>query len=127
MTRKRVPTKVLEARGAFRKNPNRRRDHEPEGVGVVGSPPESFSKEERAVWQDILERAPCGVLTGSDWFSVVLATRLWAKYMAEPESFNAALIARMYRIFGDLGCNPVDRASMHIPKPKEPNPFEQFS
>ena len=61
MGRKRKPTAVLEMSGAFKKNPDRRRN-EPESTGPLGSPPESFSKPEVEAWRVLVERAPTGVL-----------------------------------------------------------------
>jgi P27 family predicted phage terminase small subunit len=38
----------------------------PEGVGLVGLPPDWFDDEQRAQWNSVLERAPIGLLTETD-------------------------------------------------------------
>jgi len=69
--RPRTPTSILEGRGAYKRNPQRRRDreNEPEVTGGLGPPPERFMIQEpesgyqeaarlRTLWQEIAEEGP---------------------------------------------------------------------
>jgi len=123
---KKTPTRILEARGAFRKNPQRRREAEPVVSEPLGGPPEGFKPDELQAWREIVERAPMGVLTAADWHCVILASKLFAEAMRDTENMNAARLSRLHSLLGDMGMTPSARASLSIPQPKEPNPFEKF-
>ena len=125
MSRK-TPTRVLEARGSFRKDPQRKREGEPECREPLGSPPDSLAKDEREAWQEIVTRAPVGVLTAADWQAVVLASKLYAEAMRDFSGMNAARLSRLHSILGDFGMTPSARASLSIPKEPEPNPFDEL-
>jgi hypothetical protein len=66
MGRKKDPA-LLDAKGAFIKNPSRRRKREPkpQSTGELGSAPSRLSKEERAVWKELAEQFS-GVLGFAD-------------------------------------------------------------
>jgi hypothetical protein len=124
--KRKTPTRILDARGSFKKNPNRRRENEPEVTDPLSAPPDDFTEAEAKAWHMIASKAPLGVLTDADWPSVVMAAKLWAEFMTDSAGFNTARLTRLHRILGDFGLNPPDRASLSIPKPEEPNPFDQF-
>ena len=126
MSRPRTPTRVLEARGAFRKNPQRRRDGEPECTDPLGAPPEHLAEGEARCWHELAENAPVGVLTRSDRHSVEVAACLLAEFRVDRAAFNAARISKLQTLLGSFGMNPSDRASLSIPKPKAENPFAEF-
>ena len=123
MPRKKVPGQVLENRGSFRKNPQRRRTGEPTATGPLGNPPASFKPDEREAWREIVKRAPLGVLTAADWHAVVLASKLFAEAMRDCEAMNAARLSRLQSLLGCFGMTPSDRAGLAIPKAKAANPF----
>ena len=125
MARK-TPTRVLEARGAFRKNPQRKREGEPECTDPLGAPPGHLSPAEVACWQELAENAPVGVLVRADRHSVEMAACLLAEFRQDRTAFNAARISKLQSLLGSFGMNPSDRASLAIPKPAEPNPFAEF-
>src|SRR5512135_1804400 len=64
-------------RGAFDKNPQRRktRANEPEPVGVLGEPSDVLDEAEQARWREI--DAACPWLASSDRALVELACELW--------------------------------------------------
>ena len=126
MPRRKTPTRVLDARGSFKKDPQRRRDGEPEVTDSLSTPPDDFSEAEAKAWHMIASKAPMGVLMDSDWPSVVMAAKLWAEFMADSINFNTARLTRLHRILGDFGLNPSDRASLSIPKPRQYNPFDHL-
>ncbi|GAB5449931.1 MAG: hypothetical protein Hals2KO_02590 [Halioglobus sp.] len=126
MPGKRTPTALLNARGAFKKHPDRKREGEPQVTEPLGNPPESFTDDERQAWREIVERAPLGVLTAADWQCVVMASKLFAELMRDSEAMNAARIGRLHSLLGDMGLTPSARASLSIPQPKAPNPFDAY-
>ena len=84
--RPRKPTAVLEASGAFERNPQRRaeRENEPEANGPVGDPPDYFDANHRKVWFELVRKAPAGVLALSDAANLEIAVRLMVKMRNAP-------------------------------------------
>ena len=126
MSRPRKPTALLEASGAFRKNPARRRArlNEPEGTGPIGEPPEWLNAGERECWRELVADAVPGVLTRSDNNFVALLASLYAKVKARKVS--AAIYVQFRRGLSELGLTPTGRASMHVPAKPLPNPFAEI-
>ena len=81
MGRSRKPTAVLDATGAFAKNPQRKaaRENEPEPNGPIGDAPDYFNQTELSIWDEYVDEAPAGVLTKGDRKTLELAVRLTAK------------------------------------------------
>lgn len=123
MSRPRKPTSVLNAAGAFRKNPQRKRDGEPETTGPIGTPRESLSTTEVECWQEIVDCAPLGVLTRSDRIFVEIVAGLMAEMRADFEGMQTSRLALLVTMLGKAGLNPSDRARLSIPTAKEDNPF----
>jgi len=107
--RPRTPTQVLEDKGAFAKDPQRRasRKDEPKPNGPIGAPPDYFDDNHREVWQELVDEAPRGVLAKSDRKQLELTTRLTCKMRVVPGRMHKAL-----RFLGDallnLGMNEKD-------------------
>jgi hypothetical protein len=80
----RKPTKLLDISGAFKKNPQRRRDAEPTSSGPLGDPPERLPEAALPFWHELVAMAPTGVLQQSDRWAVELAARLMCKTASEP-------------------------------------------
>lgn len=65
-------------RGAFKHNPDRRREDAP-GSGLFDQkPPDYLTGEEIAAWHELVAVLPLVALTGTDQFAVVQAARIWA-------------------------------------------------
>lgn len=127
MARPRTPTKVLDARGAFRKHPERKRDREPSVTTPLGAPPESLTKQESAAWHEIAVGAPTSVLTESDRLSVELAARLLVESRTDWVNFTAAKLARLQSLLATFGMTPSDRAKLSIGcHQPDDNPFSAF-
>ena len=122
MPTKKTSAKVLEAKGTFRKNPQRKRE-DLEVSTPLGNPPDSFTDDQREAWQEVVTRARQGLLTGADWQLVVMASLLFAELVRDPDSMNAAKISRLHSALGDLGMTPQSRMGMAPPAAKEENPF----
>lgn len=126
MARPRVPTAVLDARGAFRANPQRRRPREPEGTGEIGNPPTRLSPAERRAWREVVKQAPAGVLSGSDRLFVEQIARLLAEQWSAGVDFPVTRAKRLDVLLGKLGMNPSDRARLEVSPPADgKNPFAQ--
>lgn len=76
MGRNRTPTVVLDAKGAFTKNPNRARPDEPTTDHPIGNPPSYLSKDEKKIWKERVKQAIPGVLKYSDRTAFELLVRL---------------------------------------------------
>ena len=122
MARPRLPTKVLELRGAFKKNPQRRREREgePEPEAGLGKPPKELDAPERARWKELGEIAPW--LTVADRAIAEMTVKLWVL-----ERKNALDVGKMKLLasnYAQLGLTPTGRSRVKVPaaKPKS-NPF----
>jgi hypothetical protein len=123
MGRPRTPTKVLEARSAFKKHPERRRDGEPQVDTPLGSPPDRLNALQARAWYEIAQTAPTGVLTSADRLDVEITAVLLAKQWADPDSMTDGARKQLQTALGKYGCNPADRSRLSIEKPKLENPF----
>jgi len=109
---------VLEGRGAFKKNPGRRRV-EPKVSGPIGEPPDYFTEEEKSAWREIVRIAPLDVLSVADSLVVELAARLMVMFRSKPvENFPVALVAQYRSCLGTLGMTPSDRSKV-VPQEKQ--------
>lgn len=126
MARPRKSAKILEAKGAFKKDPGRKRT-DLQGVGEAGDPPEEFSDLEKALWNRLKELAPPGVITGSDELLLEVGARAWAKMRQTPiEEVRPSLVAQMINICNALCISPQGRTKIVPPHPKKKNAFEGF-
>lgn len=111
--RPRTPTDVLDAKGAFKKDPQRKaaRQNEPKPNGPVGEPPSYFDDFHRGIWGELIDECPERVLTKADRKHLELATRLTAKMRIVPGRMH-----RWLKFLGEallmLGMNPIDVEAM---------------
>lgn len=79
--RPRTPTQILEDKGAYAKDPQRRqtRVNEPKGNGPVGAAPAYFDEAHQLIWDEIVDEAHPGVLTRADRKVLEIAVRLQRK------------------------------------------------
>jgi hypothetical protein len=122
MSKRRVPTKVLEMSGAIDKNPGRYADraNEPQPTGPLGDPPAEFlgpySTKLLAAWNEIIARAPEGVLTSADHAHVEMTARVMVRTRSSyAKSSDFTLLDKL---LGKMGCNPADRSKVAVTKPK---------
>lgn len=120
MARPRTATNILDARGAFRQNPQRKRDGEPKPKSAFRkSAPAHLTPEQKAVWKEIVKQIPAGVLTGSDHAVVEIVVVLYALFRELGAAMPAAQLTRMASLMGRLGLDPSGRASLVVPKEKD--------
>jgi hypothetical protein len=123
MGRPRTPSNILDARGAFDKNPNRRRVDEPEPNGEIGDPPKRFSASERLAWRELVNTAASGVFCKSDRLAVEMAAVLLAMFREDPAGMPGAKLARLDSLMARFGMTPSDRSKVSAPKAPAVNPF----
>ena len=78
MARPRTSAKVLELRGAFAKDPQRRRE-DLEGAGPWSDePPDHLTGPEIAAWREVVASLPKVAVSSSERFGIAQMARLWA-------------------------------------------------
>lgn len=118
MTR-RTATQLLELRGAFKQNPQRRRPHEPTpSKAFRRTAPRHLTAEQRRCWKEIVDQTPAGVLTGSDALLVELTALLLAELRADFAAMPTTRVTQLRLNLGLLGMTPSGRASLTVEKPK---------
>lgn len=123
MGRPRTATNILEAKGAFKINPERKRPGEPKTGKFDSTPPEYFDADHIAVWDELVNMIPAGVLTSSDLIQVEMLTNLIVDYRKDPDKFPTQRLGRMSTEMHKLGLNPSGRASLIVEKHQE-NEFD---
>jgi len=124
MARSRTATAILDARGAFAKDPQRKRPDEPKvSTPFPRQSPDHLSPEESACWVEIVGIAPAGVLTGADTVIVEMVACLLAEYRKDREGFAAAKLTRLSSEINRIGLSPSSRAALTVDKPKD-NEFD---
>jgi hypothetical protein len=122
----RKPSNVLDAKGAFKHDPNRKRV-DVEGVGAMPDPPETLNDLERELWFEIIKMIPPGVATGSDALQVEITARYWAKLRNTlTGDLTAAQIAQMASLCSALGMTPQGRTKIPQAGKQKKNSFDGF-
>jgi phage terminase small subunit len=118
--RKRTPTKILEIRGAFRRNPQRKKDREgePEPTLGVGKPPSYLGPEARARWRELATLGQIW-LTQAERPKLEETAKLWAK--SRRNELTTADGKRYDKLLGDLGFDPVARTRIKTPSQSKPD------
>lgn len=123
MPKPRTPSAVLEARGAFDKDPARRRDDFEAGA-FDPTPPTYFKVHQKAVWSEIVAALPASVLQATDRMAVELAARLIAHFRKLPDTeVTSAQVAQIRTALAVLGMTPADRSRVSAKKQDPINPF----
>lgn len=109
MGRPRTPSNVLELRGAFKKNPARRRK-DPEGTApFCESPPPHLPQAAVSAWSYIVARLPQIALFNCDEIAVEMAARQLASYWLTGDHDT---LKELRQWLARLGMFPVDRAKL---------------
>ncbi|MBD8632753.1 hypothetical protein IFT74_15420 [Oxalobacteraceae sp. CFBP 8755] len=123
MPKPRTPSAVLEARGAFAHNPDRKREDFQSGE-FDKSAPEYFSPGQVAVWDEIVCLLPPSVLQATDRLAVELTARLVARFRSQDDAdVSMAQVAQIRTALASLGMTPADRSRVGAIKPPAVNPF----
>ena len=121
----RKATSVLEAGGAFKKDPQRARAPEPESKHPIGNAPSYFTETQREAWHDFVTDAPPGVLSGAERVLVEMITRLMAE-IRESDEVKASVFSRLESLIGKCGMTPADRPRVGVAPPKDANDFDDI-
>lgn len=123
------PTEVLESKGSYEHDPQRRRKPVPKSEKDFGNAPSYFSDSERKVWRDLKDQLPKTVLTSSDKMMAEALCMLVAK-MRNREPMMASDMSTMVRILSEFGMSPVSRAKLAPIDKKDDNknnPYAKFA
>lgn len=122
--RPRKPTAVLELAGAFKHDPQRKRNDEPVPTGKPGKAPEYLGEDGAELWAKM---AAVGFwLTDADAFLLEVAVRyldLFRKGTDDPK-----LVSPLINVLNKLGFGPAERSKIKAPgaKEKPDDPFADF-
>jgi hypothetical protein len=106
--RTRTPTAILELRGAFKRNPNRRRPNEPLVTAPLPNAPRRLTKHVRLIWSEMQTNGFW--LTSADKFIVEIAATLIAWHRDGNHKITPLLIATLAK----LGFAPKSRAALNV-------------
>jgi hypothetical protein len=123
MARPRKPTNVLELKGAFKKDPQRKRPSEPVPTGGIGPAPSALPAKLRVIWDEVVAICPPGVLGNSDRIALEALVRLLNEFRTDYAEFSGARMSQLVSLMGRFGLTPSDRSKIVVPKGKEKNPF----
>ena len=110
------PAALQEASGAWRHNPNRRRDEAKIRAPIdTNNVPENMNEHEAKCWHEIIFNAPLFVLKNSDAYIVEAAARTLSR-VRQPERYKLSMtqqiqVMSQLRVFlSHMGMTPADRA-----------------
>ena len=124
MARPRKPTSQLKLVGAFEKDPQRKREHEPVCTDPAILPPNDLSEEAREAWDFLVATAVPGVLTAMDSASLLLCARCLSEVW--DGEVNITDSQKVNVMLGKLGMTPSERSKVIVPKKKEDNPYTAY-
>lgn len=123
---RKLPASVLEAKGAFDKDPQRRRV-DPIAQGDLGDAPSYFNAEQQAIWDELKNQLPEGLAKAADRMMAEVTVRLM--YKLRTQGLNSSETSQLINALGRLGGSPSDRAKCSVPAtaaPKESDEFSEF-
>lgn len=120
---RKLPASVLEARGSFDKDPQRRRV-DPVASGDLGEAPGYFSDDLRAIWNELKCQLPEGLAKSADRMMAEIAVRLMFKLRTQ--GLNSSETSQLINCLGRLGCSPADRAKCSVPVDNNPKNDDEF-
>ena len=123
MARHTTPTAIKEARGSFKKHPERRPSGEFEPELGIGPAPPSLGVEAE-IWDEVVQLLPSGVLGNTDRIALEIMCKLIFRMRHDFDSMTAAQITRLETLLARFGMTPADRTKIVVPKSKPKNPFE---
>jgi phage terminase small subunit len=127
MPRPPQPAEILELKGSFKQNPNRRRPPCPKSDQPIGDPPAWMSAALQRIWHEIISESVPGVLTRADRGILSLACYLETKLRAG--TLRGPDIAQYRMCRAEIGMSPVARQRLTA-QPKAPeadDPFLKFA
>lgn len=126
MARPRTPSNVLELRGAFKKDPQRRRVNEPKPIGEIGGYC-AGSTDSKEIWNEIVAYCAPNVLTVSDRMALEIATQYMSQFRVDPTNFSNERVRALIGLLSKFGMTPSDRAKLSIPNLDAKNDESRWS
>ena len=120
------PREVAEHKGAIRKNPQRYRKQPPAVDLPLGTAPDRFTPDQKAIWFELETYAPRGSWTGADRVTVELLSVLLDEFRTNYAEMKVAKIGQIVSCLARLGMTPADRQKLGTEKPADENPFDAF-
>ena len=130
MPRHPKPFEIVKLEGRERENPRRYKSRAvaPKSDTDIGECPARLNPEVRAVWQEITQSIPAGVLTATERIALEILCELVAEHRADPRAFQAAKHAQLVSLLGRFGLTPADRVRLVPAKEQtKKNPFLEFA
>lgn len=125
MGRPAKPTAVLELVGAYKKNPQRKRKHEPkpaQGIGKFIEGPTDLS----SIWDEVVAQTVPGVMTMSDRIALEMVCRLMAEIRIKPDEISVGKVTALCNLLGRFGLTPADRAKVSVPEEEKEDEWDGF-
>lgn len=124
------PFEIIKLEGRERENPRRYKSRAiaPKSEQDIGECPARLNPDVRAVWLEIVQSIPAGVLTATERIALEVLAELVAEHRANPREFQASKHAQLISYLGRFGLTPADRVRL-VPIKDEPknNPFMEFA
>jgi hypothetical protein len=114
MPANRKPTSVLEAAGAFERNPDRSRPDEPNTGRGVGPAPEDLEEGVKAVWDEIVGNCAAGVFQSSDRLMLEVLCRMVVEFRSDPSGFGGRKYQQLTQLLARCGMTPADRSRVVV-------------
>lgn len=134
MGRPRTATAILELKGSFKKDPQRKRV-DPKSAGEIGDAPGYFAKDVLLgmIWDELVADSPVGVLTAADRTVLALACHMELRVRlygigGSGGGISVAEASLLASLMGKLGCTPSDRAKVAVAPSKaiDNDPLSEF-
>src|SRR6202035_766907 len=117
----RTPTAILERRGSFISHKNRKeaRAGEPVVTKKLGSPPKTFTDEQKKLWREFAQMVPAGVASYADRWAAEIVVCAMAKSRAG--TISGAETAQLTSLLSRFGLTPADRSRVVATIAPNPN------
>jgi len=112
MPKPKTPTKILDWKGSYKKDPQRKRKGEPMPTGKIGKPPVWLSKDAAKAWRYLVRKCHPGVLTSMDGPGMVAMAVAFAPLMDKDKTLGVVEIKGISIMLGKFGFTPSDRAGI---------------
>jgi hypothetical protein len=116
--RKPDPNHLKVVRGSRRQHPD---GGGPQHRDPLGDPPTGWTPEQRALWHEVANAAPPGVLNRSDRLLVELTARLVGEVRGG--NLTAAIATQLRTSLSELGMTPTARERLSKSDDDDDNPF----
>ena len=113
MGRPRIPTALLQLRGAFINHPSRlrARKNEPLVTTALPDPPPNLPKPVKLAWHEMQSRGFW--LASADRFLVEIAATLMAAYRSD--QLKSGDVSQLIGLLGKIGFSPKERGGLNLP------------